>query len=82
MIIRLKPQIIRPKWLIEGHPDYFFAENKKLYRVSTQREIRLILMGYTKGYYLNRKFFSLKQLKSLIYKIDVEQVERTPNISK
>lgn len=67
----LKPKNIKAKWLIEGQPDFFIAEDKKMYRLKTQREIKLTLNGYTKGYYLNRKFFSLHQLRPLIRKIDV-----------
>ncbi len=67
----LKPKNVKAKWLIEGQPDFFIAEDKKMYRLKTQREIKLTLNGYTKGYYLNRKFFSLHQLRPLIRKIDV-----------
>ncbi len=69
--LMLKPKNIKAKWLIEGQPDFFIAEDKKMYRLKTQREIKLTLNGYTKGYYLNRKFFSLHQLRPLIIKIDV-----------
>lgn len=69
--LMLKPKNIKAKWLIEGQPDFFIAEDKKMYRLKTQREIKLTLNGYTKGYYLNRKFFSLHQLRPLIRKIDV-----------
>ena len=67
----IKPKVIKAKWLIDGQPDFFIAEDKKMYRLKTQREIKLTLNGYTKGYYLNRKFFSLHQLRPLIRKIDV-----------
>jgi hypothetical protein len=71
MEILIKSKIIKAKWLIEGQPDFFIGEDKKLYRVKTQREIKLTLNGYTKGYYLNRKFFSLIQLRPLVRKLDV-----------
>lgn len=67
----LKPKNIKAKWLIDGYPDFFIGEDKKMYRLKTQREIKLTLNGYTKGYYLNRKFFSLHQLRPLLRKIDV-----------
>lgn len=69
--LTIKSKIIKAKWLIDGQPDFFIAEDKKMYRLKTQREIKLTLNGYTKGYYLNRKFFSLRQLRPLIRKIDV-----------
>lgn len=71
MKVLLKSKTIKAKWLIEGQPDFFIGEDKKLYRIKTQREIKLTLNGYTKGYYLNRKFFSLHQLRPLIRKRDV-----------
>lgn len=71
MKVVLKSKTIKAKWLIEGQPDFFIGEDKKLYRIKTQREIKLTLNGYTKGYYLNRKFFSLHQLRPLIRKRDV-----------
>lgn len=69
--LTLKPKTIKAKWLIDGQPDFFITEDKKMYRLKTQREIKLTLNGYTKGYYLNRKFFSLHQLRPLIRKVDV-----------
>lgn len=69
--LTIKSRVIKAKWLIDGQPDFFIAEDKKMYRLKTQREIKLTLNGYTKGYYLNRKFFSLHQLRPLIRKIDV-----------
>ena len=71
MKVLLKSKSIKAKWLIEGQPDFFIGEDKKMYRIKTQREIKLTLNGYTKGYYLNRKFFSLHQLRPLIRKRDV-----------
>jgi thiamine biosynthesis lipoprotein ApbE len=71
MKVLLKPKKIKIKWRIEGFPDLFFGEDKKLYSLSTLREVKLTLNGYTKGYYIDRKFYSLHKLRPLITKIDV-----------
>lgn len=68
---KTKSKLIKAKWEIKGEPDFFFAEDKKLYRLSSKREIKLTLNGYTKGYYMNRKFYSLFRLKSITKKIDI-----------
>ena len=59
---------IVPKWVIEGHPLYFFSEDKKLYNINTGKEIKPVLKGYTIGYNLNGRFKSRRQLKPLIKK--------------
>lgn len=56
-------------WNIEGYPEYFFGSDKKLYRVTKQghlKENKLQLIGYTKGYILKSKFFSLAKLKPML----------------
>lgn len=59
-------KVIIPKWVIEGHPLYFFAEDKKLYNFNTGKQIKMQLKGYTRGFYLNGRFYSLQQLKPKI----------------
>ncbi len=65
-MITTKPKKIKIKWLVEGQPDFCFGEDKKMYKISTQRQIKIVLNGYTRGWYLNRKFFSQKQIKPLL----------------
>jgi hypothetical protein len=58
-------------WDIEGHPEYFFGADKKLYRVTKQghlKENKLQIIGYTKGYILKSKFFSLVKLRPMLKK--------------
>lgn len=62
---------IEKGWEIEGFPQYFFGTDKKLYHLNSQgnaKESKLNLKGYTKGYFLHGKFYSLKRLKPLIKK--------------
>ena len=58
------------KWFINGQPNYCFAENKKLYNRTTGFEVKQVLKGgYTRGYNLKGKFYSLKKLRPLLRKI-------------
>jgi hypothetical protein len=62
---------IDPIWIIEGYPDYFFGNDKYLYRIKADgkaRQCKLTVIGYTKGYVLKSKFFSLIRLKGMIQK--------------
>ena len=70
MKIKLKPKTIKIKWVIDGFPDIVIGEDKKLYHQSNLREIKMCLIGYTKGYFINRKFYSLFRLRPLIRKIE------------
>jgi len=71
--VRSTPQRI---WNIEGYPNYFFGDDKKLYRVTKHgylKENKLQLIGYTKGYVLKSKFISLIKLKPMLRKhIEIE----------
>ena len=62
---------IDPKWIIEGYPDYFFGNDKYLYRIKNNfqaRRCNKTVIGYTQGYVLKSKFFSLKRLQGMIKK--------------
>jgi hypothetical protein len=54
------------KWTIDGYDNYCFAENKRCYNRTTGLEINMVLKGYTKGYNLNSRFLSLKQIRPLL----------------
>jgi hypothetical protein len=69
--LKLKSKTITAAWLIEGFEGYFIGHDNKMYRIATRREIRMVLNGYSKGYYLNRKFCSLTYLRPLLRKIEI-----------
>lgn len=71
MKMKLKPKEITPVWRIEGIDGFIVAKDNKMYNLSTGREVRMVLIGYTKGFYINRKFYSLARLRPLLRKIDV-----------
>jgi hypothetical protein len=67
------PQIltinIKLKWAIKGYEDYKFGENKRLYNVKRGKELNPTVISGIRGYCLNSKFVSLKDLKPLLEKI-------------
>ena len=69
--LTLKPQKITASWYIEGLTGFIVGDDNKIYNIATRRQIRMVLNGYTKGYYLNRKFYSLTRLRPLLRKINV-----------
>lgn len=66
-----KTLFVVPVWLIEGYPDYFFAEDKNLYRIKENgkaRQCRQTMIGYSKGYVLKSKFHTLTRLRGMLKK--------------
>ncbi len=70
MLFRSERQVVRA-WDIQGFPNYFFGSDKLLYRIDRQGRLhqnKLIMVGYSKGYVLKSKFFSLTKLRPLLKK--------------
>ena len=59
---------IVPKWIVKWHELYFIDDNNKMRNINTGKVLQMQLKGYTKGYYLNGKFLSLKQIRPLLEK--------------
>jgi hypothetical protein len=62
-------QIVERVWDIDGYPNYFFGNDKQLYRTLPRAGVRRnkrIMIGSTMGYSLKSKFFSLSQLRPLL----------------
>ena len=58
-------QLIERMWDIEGYPDYFFGNDKQLYRFDSRGQVKRnkrIVIGTTQGYILKSRFYSLSQL--------------------
>ena len=56
-------------WDVEGYPNYFFGDDKRLYRFDSQGRVRInkrLVIGTTQGYVLKTKYFSLSQLSPLL----------------
>lgn len=56
----------KAKWIIDGFPEYYFGADKTLYKSSNHRPIKLCMVNASKGYYLNRKFYTLTSLRKII----------------
>lgn len=66
--LEFRQKVIR-KWNITGYPNYFFGDDKQLYRIDSRDRIhqnKRILKGYSQGYVLKSRFFSLNRLRSLL----------------
>lgn len=56
-------------WDIEGYPNYFFGDDKQLYRFDSRgciRKNKRVMLRYTQGYVLKSRFYSLTQLRPLL----------------
>lgn len=65
---------LQRQWDIEGYPNYFFADDNELYRVTVRGELRSIrrsMKRYTQGYVLKSRFYSLSQLRLLLRRHDL-----------
>ena len=61
--------LVERVWDIEGYPNYFFGDDKRLYRFDARGTVKTnkrVVIGTTQGYILKRKFFSLGQLRLLL----------------
>ena len=63
---------IIPKWHIKNEPNYFVDDKNKVYNLKTGKAIQMQLKGYTKGFYLSGKFYSLIKLRPLLVKYKKE----------
>lgn len=61
-----KHYIVEVKWVIDGVDGYGFGSDKKLYNLKTSHEIKMTVKGYTKGYQIKNKFYTLNKLKPLL----------------
>jgi hypothetical protein len=57
---------MKKKWIIEGMENYCFTEKKELFNSKTGRKIKQTIIGYTKGYWLKGKFYTLNKLRPLL----------------
>lgn len=57
------------KWQVVDMPEYQFAK-KKLFNVKRGTEVKKVLKGYTVGYNLRGKFYSLARVKKMIKPIE------------
>jgi len=51
------------RWNIVGFEDYGFLEDKRLFNYKTNRFSKKVVIGYSVGFNLNGKFYTLKTMK-------------------
>lgn len=64
--------VYSPKWRIHGFEDYYFTFDKKLFNSRTNRFSKKVVRGYSVGFNLNGKFYTLDKMKSKTYLITKE----------
>lgn len=64
-----KIEEVKRKWLIYGVDDYFVGEDNNVYCIRNLRVVPMVMKKYTKGFYLNRKFYSLTYLRKCLIRI-------------
>ncbi len=62
------------KWVVKGYDLYFIDDKNKMINRITGKTLQMQAKGYTKGYYLNGKFLSLKQIRPLLVKYKDEKL--------
>ena len=61
------------KWCINFAPHYVFDTNGCLYNMKRGKIVNKTLKGYTIGYNIGGKFYSLTKLREYIIKIKIEE---------
>ena len=60
----INAEFIVRSWNVEGYPNYFFGQDKKLYRFDSRGRVKQnkrVVIGTTQGYTLTSRFYSLAQ---------------------
>jgi len=58
------------KWKLSFNDNYQWSNENKLYNVKTMREIKKTVNGYSIGYWINKKFYTLENLRKQLVKIE------------
>jgi len=62
------------KWVVKFAPHYKFTDNGVLINCHRGKEIKRSLIGYTQGYYIEGKFYSLARLRNYLVKIKQNKI--------
>ncbi len=66
-----KEIFVKRVWLVNGYPDYFVGDDNKMYRIKKDVNVRackLTQIGYSQGYVLKSRFFTLNRLRAMLQK--------------
>jgi len=58
------------KWKLDFSELYQWTTTGKLYNVKTMREIKKTVNGYSVGYWINKKFWTVRNLRKHLVKIE------------
>lgn len=59
------------KWQLSFAPEYQFTECGKCVNMKRGKEVRRILIGYSVGYCIKGKFYTLAKLRTSLQKIEI-----------
>ena len=65
------------KWKLSFNDNYQWSTENKLYNVKTMREIKKTVNGYSVGYWINKKFYTLENLRKHLVKIEKIKIGKT-----
>lgn len=57
------------KWKISFNDSYKWTTDNELYNTKTMRKIKKTVNGYSVGYWIGKKFYTLNKLKKHLVKI-------------
>ena len=58
------------KWKISFNDSYKWTTDNELYNTKTMRKIKKTVNGYSVGYWIGKKFYTLNNLKKHLVKIE------------
>ena len=57
-------------WQLDSAENYKFTKCKKLFNTKTMREIKKTVNGYSVGFWISKKFYTLENLRKRLIKIE------------
>ena len=64
---------IEIRYTINKYPQYGFGEDKQLYNIHTGRVKKQVLNGGSIGYWIGKRFITLKALRPMLNKVEKSQ---------
>jgi hypothetical protein len=62
------------EWELKNNPKYKFTKDSICINTKTNKIIKMVLNGRSKGYWINKKFYSLNTLRKDLIKIKVNKL--------
>jgi hypothetical protein len=71
MIIHIT-ETLETTYFIKGFDNYVFCNDKNLYNLKRGKKVKKVYNNGCLGFNLNSKFYSLKKIKPLLYKKELQ----------